>query len=164
MKYIPLADRIIVEPAEENRVTPGGIIVPDVAVNHKHLAFGTVIAVGAGRVNAEGRTVPLTVKAGDTVAFPRRAVALIPIIHEDGSEETQIMLREAEVVAIVEDLPRPTSIRGLDGRILAMTPASRGLPDSVYENREAMAVAVKEGWAEPEEAVDEAEPGDARLD
>lgn len=163
MKYLPLADRIIVEAAEEHRVTAGGIVVPDVALNHKHLGFGTVVAVGAGRVNAEGRVVPLTVKVGDTVAYPRRAPALIPVIADDGSETTQLMLREADCVAIVEELPKSTNIRGLDGRILAMMPQSRGLPDAVYKNTAEIELAEREGWAEPGEYTDDCPPGDNRL-
>ena len=90
MRYEPLADRVIVEPAEENKKTPGGLYVPDVATNQKHVAYGTIIAVGTGRANAEGKNVPLHVKVGDVVCFPRKAPAVIPIIRDDGTDATLI--------------------------------------------------------------------------
>lgn len=136
MNYVPLADRVTVKESQPHQVSPGGIAIPDVAQRNKHLAFGTVLACGAGRVNAEGRTVPLTVKPGDVVAYPRKLGAVIPLMHADGSEEDVVLLREGEIIAIVEGLPVSTSLRGVDGRILSMVPTSRGLPDVVYSNRD----------------------------
>ncbi len=146
MRYQPLADRLIIEPAEEANVSPGGILIPAVATSHKHLGFGTVIATGAGRVNAEGKTVPLTVKAGDTIAYPRRAAAPIPLVDEDGRETTQLLLREGDIVAIVHDLPRASALSGPDGRLVRMMPTSAALPDIAYQNREELDVAEKNGW------------------
>lgn len=146
MKYIPLADRVIVEPAPENRVSRGGIVVPDVAQNYKYLQFGTVVAHGPGRANAEGKLVPLNVKQGDVVAFPRKEGAPIPLQHDDGSEFTLLLLREAQIIAIVEDLPRATPLVDVAGAPLSIVPSSRALPDSAYENRDGLDRAKAEGW------------------
>lgn len=151
MRHIPLADRVIATPCEEQRVLPSGLFVPDAATHNKHVAFATVEAVGAGRINAEGKVVPLTVKVGDVICYPRKAPALIPVIDEDGGERTVLLLREAEIVSIVEGLPHATPIVGLDGRVLAINPRSRAIPDSAYQSQEEMQVAVREGWAEPDE-------------
>lgn len=158
MRYLPLADRITVQESERHKVSPGGIVIPDVVQMNKHLAFGTVLDVGAGRINAEGKVVPLTVKPGDVVAYPRKLASHIPVIDEDGRERTVILLREAEVIAIVEGLPVATHVVGFDSRVLAMIPTSRGLPDSVYENRGLLEEAEANG-IDTEHPADEHEPG-----
>lgn len=147
MRYEPLADRIIVEPTEEDRVTRGGLLIPDIVQSHKLLAFGTVVAHGAGRINAEGKCIPLTVQVGDVIAYPRKEAQPIPLVRDDGSEFTLVLLREVQVVARVHDLPTVTKIVDVSGARLSMVPTSRGLPDSVYANREELAKAKRDsGW------------------
>lgn len=155
MRYEPLHDRVIIEPAQENKRTPTGLFIPDVATSQKHVAYGTVIEVGTGRVNAEGKTVPLIVKKGDVVCFPRKAPAMIPIIDASGDEQIVLMLREAEIVAIVHDMPQPSLITDVRGAPLSVMPTSRGLADSVYENRDALDIAKRAGW--PVEDIDDHE-------
>ncbi|MGH7177645.1 MAG: co-chaperone GroES family protein, partial [Tepidisphaeraceae bacterium] len=138
MRYQPLADRIIVEMIDDKRITGGGLFVPDVATVNKFMAFGTVVAHGNGRVNSEGKTVPLSVKAGMIIAFPRREAAPIPIMRDDGSEFELHLLREAQVIAIVHDLPRASKVLDVSGAPLSIMPTSRGLPDVAYENRDAL--------------------------
>ena len=151
MRHIPLADRITVQPLDEQRISRGGIAIPDTAMANKHVAFGRVLEVGAGRVNAEGKVVPLQVKAGDVVCYPRKAPALIPTWDAEGNESTVLLLREAECVSIAVDMPVATPIVGLDGRLLSIQPNSRAIPDSAYQAQEEFEVAVKAGWAEPDE-------------
>lgn len=62
----PLSDRIIVKLIEEKEAK-GGLWVPDKAKST--LAYGKVVAVGPGRVNADGQRAPMFLKKGDTVAF-----------------------------------------------------------------------------------------------
>lgn len=88
----PLYDRILVqrlESAEEK--TAGGIIIPDAAKEKGQT--GKVVAVGAGRLQADGTLVPLTVKPGDMVFFGKYA----------GTEAGKdlLIIREDEVLAIV---------------------------------------------------------------
>jgi chaperonin GroES len=151
MKHLPLADRITAVPVDEQRITRGGIAIPDTALNNKHVAFARVLAVGPGRINAEGKTVPLQVKAGDIICYPRKAPAMVPTWDEQGNESTVLMLREAEVVSIAVDMPVQTQITGIDGRLLSIMPNSRAIPDTAYQNQEEMQIAVKEGWAESDE-------------
>lgn len=169
MRLEPIYDRILVEPLSEGRVSAGGIAIPDVAAASRPYAYGEVIAAGGGRVNLEGRVAPLAVKVGDVVMFPRRAGMRIPMLDDDGTvqrtdagdERELLLMREPDVLAVVHDFPRATSIAGLDGRLLRMIPTSKGLPDSVYKNREEMDLAEKAGFAEPGDHVDDFEPGDA---
>ena len=67
MKVRPLRDRILVRRLEEEETRIGGIIIPDTAKEKPQQ--GEVVAVGNGRVNDEGKVIPLDVKVGDTVLF-----------------------------------------------------------------------------------------------
>jgi chaperonin GroES len=151
MKHVPLHDRVTAEPIEEQRISRGGLAIPDTALNNKHVAFARVLEVGPGRVNAEGKVVPLQVKPGDVICFPRKAPALIPTWDADGNEKTVLMMREAEIVSIAVDMPVFSTLSGPDGRLLSIMPNSRAIPDSAYQSQEEMQIAVKEGWSEPDE-------------
>ena len=65
--FTPLHDRILVRRLEEGETLRGGIIIPDSAKEKPQQ--GTVISVGKGKSNDEGKVFPLDVKAGDTVLF-----------------------------------------------------------------------------------------------
>ena len=62
----PLSDRIIVELLEEKEAK-GGLWVPDKAKST--VAYGKVLAIGPGRMNANGEKAPMTLKKGDMVVF-----------------------------------------------------------------------------------------------
>ena len=85
----PLADRVLVKPADAEEKTKGGIIIPDTA-KEKPMK-GKVIAVGNGKKDE-----PMTVKAGDTVLYGKYAGTEITI----DSDEYPIM-RESDIFAIV---------------------------------------------------------------
>ena len=168
----PIYDRLLVEPISEGRLSPGGIAIPDVAAASRPYAYGEVIAAGSGRVNLEGKVAPLAVKTGDVVMFPRRSGMRVPLLDDDGapqrtddgSDRELLLMREPDVLCVVHDFPRATRITGVDGRLLRMVPTSKGLPDSVYKNREEMDAAERAGFADPADHVDEWEPGDAPDD
>ena len=63
MKVHPLHDRVLLKRIEEQEVKRGGIIIPDTAKEKPQEA--EVIEVGKGRVNDDGKTIPLVVKKGD---------------------------------------------------------------------------------------------------
>jgi len=95
MQIRPLHDRLIVKRLEEEEKTKGGIIIPDSA-KEKPIE-GKVIAVGEGKVNKDGKKIPLGVKKGDRILFARYAGTEVKI----GGEE-HLMMREDEVLAIIE--------------------------------------------------------------
>jgi len=95
MKVRPLRDRIIVKRLEEQEQKVGGIIIPDTAKEKPQQ--GKVIAAGNGRVNNEGKTLPLDVKAGDTILFGKYAGTEIKIEGEE-----YLILREDEVLGVIE--------------------------------------------------------------
>src|SRR5437763_5230884 len=71
MNVRPLRDRILVKRIEEQEQRIGGIIIPDTAREKPQQA--KVVAAGSGRVNDDGRTIPLDVKAGEYVLIGKDA-------------------------------------------------------------------------------------------
>jgi chaperonin GroES len=69
MSLRPLGTKVIVEPAEQEDKTAGGIILPDTA--KKKPVEGKVIAVGTGRTLDDGTVVPLALKVGQTVVYAK---------------------------------------------------------------------------------------------
>jgi chaperonin GroES len=165
MKLTPLFDRVIVLPVPEGKVSKGGLLIPAVAERSTIWRYGDVTAVGPGRHNADGAIIPMSVKVGDVVAYPRQMGQLIPITNDDGDEVPHVVLREPELLGIVHGLARETSITGIDGRLLSMMPTSRGLPDVAYKNEEELQVAERAGFVEPGDyPPDEFAPGDGPVE
>jgi chaperonin GroES len=95
-KIRPLADRLIVKRLEEQeQKSAGGIIIPDTAKEKPQ--EGKVVAVGRGKLNDDGKVIPLDVKAGDRILFGKYSGSEIKI---DGEEH--LILREEDVLGIVE--------------------------------------------------------------
>jgi chaperonin GroES len=95
MTVRPLRDRVLVKRAEEQEQRIGGIIVPDTAKEKPQQA--KVVAVGSGRVNDDGKTIPLDVKAGDYVLIGKYAGTEIKV---DGEE--YLIVREDEILGVAE--------------------------------------------------------------
>jgi len=95
MQIRPLHDRLIVKRLEEEERTKGGIIIPDTA-KEKPIE-GKVIAVGKGRVDKDGKNIPMEVKKDDRILFAKYAGTEVKI---DGEE--YLMMREDDVLAIIE--------------------------------------------------------------
>lgn len=93
----PLADRVVIKPQEREEKTKGGLFLPDTASKEKPQQ-GTVMAVGEGRLDDNGKRVALSLKAGDTVLFAKYAGTEIKIDDED-----YLILAEKDVLAIVQE-------------------------------------------------------------
>jgi chaperonin GroES len=95
-KIRPLADRLIVKRLEESEEkSAGGIIIPDTAKEKPQ--EGKVVAVGRGKLNDDGKVIPLDVKAGDRILFGKYSGSEVKIDGED-----HLILREEDVLGIVE--------------------------------------------------------------
>jgi chaperonin GroES len=72
LSFSPLGDRVLVAPAEKGgeKTLASGIIIPESADKEK-LLTGEVIAVGPGRMNNEGKRIPMEVEVGETVLFKK---------------------------------------------------------------------------------------------
>jgi len=94
MKIKPLGERVLVEPLKEGEVLKGGIIIPDSAKEKPQ--EGTVIALGTGKIDDNGKIVPFNVKKGDVVLMPKYGGTEVKM---DG-KEYQIM-REEDILAVI---------------------------------------------------------------
>ena len=94
MNIRPLQDRVVIKRLEEERTSPGGIVIPDSATE-KPLK-GEVLAVGNGKKLDNGSVQALDVKAGDTVLFGKYAGTEIKI---DGEEV--VVMKEDDILAVI---------------------------------------------------------------
>lgn len=85
----PLADRVLVEPAQAETKTAAGIIIPDNAKEKPQK--GTVVAVGNGK-----KEEPLTVTVGDTVLYSKYGGTELKL---DGKD--YLMMRESDILGII---------------------------------------------------------------
>jgi chaperonin GroES len=92
----PLADRLIVEPIEQEEKTASGIILPETAKEKPQ--EGTVLAVGPGRKDEEGKQIPMDVKEGDRVLYAKYAGTEVKL----PDDRKVLVLKESDVLAIVE--------------------------------------------------------------
>ncbi len=88
----PLADRVVVKPIEGERVSKGGIVLPDTAKEKPQ--EGKVIAVGEGRLSEDGKRLPMDVKVGDIVIYAKYGGTEIKI-----EDEEFMILRESDILA-----------------------------------------------------------------
>ncbi|MDH3327175.1 MAG: co-chaperone GroES [Gammaproteobacteria bacterium] len=93
MSIQPLLDRVVVRRVEEERTSPGGIVIPDAAAEKPEQ--GEVIAIGRGKPLDNGEFRALDVKVGDKVIFGKYAGTIVKI---DG-EELMIM-KEDDLLAV----------------------------------------------------------------
>jgi chaperonin GroES len=95
MSLKPLGNRVVVEPIEQEEITAGGIVLPETAKEKPQK--GTVLSVGPGDRDDEGKRIPMDVAKGDTVLFAKYAGTEIKV---DGKK--LLILRESDLLAIVE--------------------------------------------------------------
>lgn len=96
MKIRPLNDRVIVKRLEEERTSPGGIVIPDTAKEKP--SKGEIVAVGNGKPLDNGQVRALQVKAGDKVLFGKYAGTEIKLNGEE-----VVVMREEDIMAVLED-------------------------------------------------------------
>jgi chaperonin GroES len=95
MKIRPLHDRVIVKREEEERKSPGGIVIPDTAAEKP--IRGKIVAVGKGKILENGSVRPLDVKVGDHILFGKYSGTEVKV---EGQE--YLVMREEDVMAVIE--------------------------------------------------------------
>ena len=96
MNIRPLADRVLIEPDEVSEAkTAGGIIIPDTAKEKPQQ--GKIVATGPGRVDENGKLVPMNVKTGDTVLYSKYGGTEIK--HEG---KTYLIMSESDILAVMK--------------------------------------------------------------
>ncbi len=95
MKLRPLHDRVIVRRKEEERTSPGGIVIPDTATEKP--IRGEVIAAGNGKLLENGDMRPLDVKVGDQILFGKYSGTEVKVEGEE-----LLVMREDDIMAVIE--------------------------------------------------------------
>jgi chaperonin GroES len=95
MKLKPLGDRLIVKAVEEDETTASGIVLPDTAKEKPQK--GKVLAVGDGKLDDDGKRIPLDVAEGDEVLYSKYGGTEIKVDGDD-----LLVLRESDVLAKVQ--------------------------------------------------------------
>ena len=94
MKVKPLGDRVLVKRIEAQEEIRGGIIIPDTAKEKPQEA--EVVAVGDGKLDDNGKRLPMNVKKGDRVLIGKYSGQDIKI-----NDEEHTILREDEILAVI---------------------------------------------------------------
>ena len=92
VNFVPLGERVIVQPNEFEQQTKGGIFLPDTAKEKPQ--EGKVVAVGPGRVADDGTRIPMELASGDKVIYSKFAGTE----YKDGDDE-YLILRESDILA-----------------------------------------------------------------
>ena len=93
----PLADRVVIEPLEKEEQTFAGgqLVLPDTAKEKPQQ--GKVLAVGPGRLDEDGKRIPMEVNVGDTVVYAKYSGTTFKM--EDGKEI--LFLKENDILGVL---------------------------------------------------------------
>ena len=93
----PLGNRVVIEPLEKDQETFAGgeLVLPDTAKEKPQQ--GKILAVGPGRLDEDGKRIPMEVKVGDTVVYSKYTGTTYKT--EDGEEI--LFLKESDILAIL---------------------------------------------------------------
>ena len=94
MQVKPLGDRVLLKRTEAEEEVRGGIIIPDTAKEKPQEA--EVVAVGDGKLDDNGKRLPMTVAKGDRVLIGKYTGQDIKI-----NDEEHTIVREDEILAII---------------------------------------------------------------
>lgn len=94
MTLKPLSDRVLVERVDSEKVTAGGIVIPDTATEKADQ--GTVLAVGPGKYDEHGVLHAVAINSGDRVLFSKFAGQTVKV-----DDKEYLILREDDVMAII---------------------------------------------------------------
>ena len=95
MNIRPLHDRVVIKRMEEERKSPGGIVIPDAAAEKP--IRGEVMAAGKGKILENGTVRPLDVKVGDKVLFGKYSGTEVKVDGQD-----LLVMREEDIMAVIE--------------------------------------------------------------
>jgi chaperonin GroES len=91
-QLVPLADRIVITPLKQDEVTASGLVIPDTAKEKPQQ--GEVIAVGPGRLDDNGKRIPIDVNVGDRILYAKYTGTDIKLDGED-----YIVLNDKDILA-----------------------------------------------------------------
>lgn len=91
----PIGSRILIEPVEAETTTASGLVIPDMARQAPQEA--TVVALGTGRLSANGDVIPFDVKVGDKVIY-----SLYGGTKVSYGSKSYIVVESVDLIAVVE--------------------------------------------------------------
>jgi chaperonin GroES len=94
MNLKPLGDRVVIKPSPKEEVTKSGLVIPDTAKEKPQ--EGTILAVGPGKLDEDGKRVHMDVKVGDKVLYAKYAGTEIKLEGEE-----HLIVKESVFLAIV---------------------------------------------------------------
>ena len=103
INFVPLHDRILVRRIEEQEKTPGGLVIPDTAKDKPQ--EGEILTVGKGKINEDGKILPLDVRPGERILFGKYAGNEIILEGEE-----YLIMREDEVLGILAKATTRTKV------------------------------------------------------
>ncbi len=92
----PLADRVVVKPVDREEKTKGGIFLPDTASKERPME-GTVLAIGEGRRDDDGKLIPMNVSVGDKVLFAKYGGTEYKV-----DDVEYLILNEKDILGIIQ--------------------------------------------------------------
>ena len=92
---IPLGDKIVIFPQEDEEQMYGNIIIPDAGQERPEM--GKVLAVGPGRISTDGTLIPNRIEVGATVMVPKFGAQVVVV-----ENETYIIAGESDVLGIIK--------------------------------------------------------------
>jgi chaperonin GroES len=96
MKLQPLNNHVFLEAMEEEKTTKSGIVLPETAEKEKPIK-GKVVAVGPGKLDENGKRIPMSVKVGDMVLFKKYGPDELEV---DGKK--YLVGEETDILAIID--------------------------------------------------------------
>lgn len=98
MNFKLLGSKILVKVSEvKEEITPGGIIIPR-SVKRKLSQEGEVVGVGKGDRNKKGDIIPMKLKVGDKVLFPRYSGTEVKV-----DDQKYFIMDEESILGRLED-------------------------------------------------------------
>jgi len=95
MNLKPLSDRVILQPIAQEEQTKSGIVLPD-TVDKEKPEQGKVVAVGPGRILADGKRAGMSVKVGDKVVFKKYGPDEVKV-----GDKEYLVVSEDDILAII---------------------------------------------------------------
>ena len=96
-KVTPLGDRVVVKQTRQEEVRASGLVIPDTAREKPQL--GEVIAVGPGRLDDNGKRIPIDLTAGDRVLYAKYSGQDVPRGVFGDEDDEYMVLKETDILA-----------------------------------------------------------------
>ena len=95
MTIKPLDDRVLIETISQEEKTKSGIVLPD-TIDKEKPEQGKVVAVGLGRINSNGKRIPMSIKKGDVVLFTKYGPSEVKINNKE-----YLIAKEEDILAVI---------------------------------------------------------------